>query len=91
MRLRKSPHYTRRWRRLRLWIFDRDGWRCRKCGKPGRLEAHHIEPVHKGGAPFEPSNILTYCRSCHIEHHRRTDPARRAWIDFVRDLTKRIV
>ena len=88
---RKSPHYTRRWRRLRLQIFDRDGYRCRKCGKPGRLEAHHIVPVTQGGLPFEQDNILTYCRGCHIEHHRQADPARRAWLDFVRDLTKTIV
>ena len=26
-------------------ILDRDGWRCRECSKPGRLEVSHIVSV----------------------------------------------
>ena len=36
---------TAAWFRLRRFVFDRDGWRCRQCGKAGRLEAHHVVPV----------------------------------------------
>ena len=37
------------WERIRRAAFERDGWRCCACGRPGRLEAHHVTPLHKGG------------------------------------------
>ena len=40
----------RRWRALRLFVFNRDGWRCRVCGRAGRLECDHVVPLHRGGA-----------------------------------------
>lgn len=44
------------------------------------MEAHHIQPLHKGGAPFDLANIETRCRSCHIEAHRRKlTPGEAAW------------
>ena len=29
---------------LRKLAKDRDGWRCVKCGRAGRLEVDHIKP-----------------------------------------------
>lgn len=37
------------------------------CGRAGRLECDHIQPVAKGGDPFDMGNLRTLCRSCHIE------------------------
>lgn len=57
----------KRWAHTRLAVFERDGWRCRKCGRAGRLEADHIEPLKTWpGCPYDTANIQTLCRSCHI-------------------------
>lgn len=70
----------RRWKRVRRRVLERDGYRCRKCGKPGVLEVHHVQPLDEGGDDSL-GNLLTYCRGCHIEHHRacEIDPDRVAW------------
>ena len=79
-----------RWDRVRRAAFERDGWRCVECGRPGRLEAHHIQPLHKGGAPFDLANLATLCRRCHIETHRRKLTAgEAAWKALVSDLIQR--
>ena len=55
------------WRRLRMRVFDRDGFRCTKCGKMGRrLECDHIVPRDEGGDDSL-DNLRTLCRGCHIE------------------------
>lgn len=89
-----SRHYAKldrkRWALLRLRIFERDGWRCCECGKAGRLEADHIIPLSKGGAPYAPGNLQTLCRSCHIEkttaESKPQDPARDAWRELVAEI-----
>ena len=59
----------------RLLAFERDGWRCTKCGSQENLQAHHIEPVPKG--TFDPmivhrvENLQTLCADCH-QHLPRT-------------------
>ena len=80
----------KRWALLRLRIFARDGWRCRKCGRSGRLECDHIVPLRHGGASYDPANLQAVCRRCHIEktasENERSDPARDAWRKLVREL-----
>ena len=77
----------RRLDKVRRAAFERDGWRCVDCGRPGRLEAHHVTPLHKGGAPYDLDNLKTLCRSCHIEQHRRQlTPGEAAWRALVDDL-----
>ena len=96
---KRDPRVYRsiRWKRLRLAIKDRDGWRCRKCGKAGRLEVHHIRPVAQDGDPYDPENLRTLCRDCHFNAHRPENraagraamrPDRRAWASVVDELTK---
>ena len=75
---------SRRWARVRRMVFERDGWRCRKCGRAGRLEAHHLQSIANGGDPWSLSNIETRCRACHIEEHRR--PVPNAWRELVQAL-----
>ena len=65
-----AHHHGGRWQRLSLSARERDGWRCTTCGKAGRLEAHHVHPVHLGGDD-SPSNLRTLCRTCHVDTHRR--------------------
>ena len=37
--------YPRGWYAFRKYILERDGYRCRECGKPGKLEVSHIISV----------------------------------------------
>ena len=78
----------RRWARVRRQAFERDGFRCRACGRPGRLEAHHEPPLRHDADPYDLDGILSYCRACHISRHRTDDmvPGRPAWLDFVCEL-----
>lgn len=57
------------WSQVRLRALDRDGWRCRKCGRAGRLEVHHVKALEYGGEALELENLLTLCRDCHIKIH----------------------
>ena len=67
----KRIYESKRWRKLRLIVFARDGWRCVRCGKAGRLECDHIKPVSDGGSWFDMDNLRTLCRGCHIDLSRR--------------------
>ena len=88
-----SKHHAqmdrRRWQKLRRACFDRDGYRCVKCGRAGRLECDHVQPLHLAGAEWELSNTQTLCRGCHIgktrlENSQRIPwPERDKWLDFV--------
>ena len=62
----KRAGHRRQWDRLRRACLDRDHWRCTKCAAAGWLEAHHLKPLHQGGAPFDLGNVTTLCRSCHL-------------------------
>ena len=58
---------SKQWRRRRLEVFHRDGYRCRACGKAGVLECDHIIPRQRGGAEYDMENLQTLCRGCHIQ------------------------
>ena len=79
---------TRRWQAVRVDVFERDGYRCRACGLPGRLECDHVQPLRRGGDPWDMANLQALCRSCHIAKTRaeRTaalPPEVRAWRELV--------
>ena len=92
-----SRHYAKldrhRWALVRLRVFERDNWRCRRCGRAGRLECDHVVPLHRGGAEYAPENLQTLCRRCHIaktaSENERPDPARDAWRKLMRELVLR--
>ena len=72
-------------------MFERDGWRCRSCGRAGKLECDHIVPLRRGGDPWAVENLQALCRSCHVEKSRGDwrpppTPAEREWRDFVAEL-----
>ena len=77
----------KRWALVRRRAFDRDLWRCQKCRRPGALEAHHIEQLEDGGAAYDLGNILTLCKTCHVDLHRPAEiPGVRAWAVLVREI-----
>ena len=92
-----SRHHTHlnahRWAAIRRAVFERDGWRCVTCGRAGRLECDHIEPMQRepGQDPFDPNGLQTLCRSCHTEKTREENrreliPAEAAWRELVAEL-----
>ena len=80
---RRKGLSSSRWERLRLEILDRDGYRCKACGKAGKLEVDHVVPMWQGGEKWDPANLQTLCVGCHIAKTRgefsRPDPAREKW------------
>ena len=79
------------WRRVRRDVLERDGYRCRDCGRAGRFEVDHVKPLHHGGAPLDPDNLQALCRSCHIhktaqENQRQIGPKEAAWRELVSDM-----
>ena len=42
---------SRRWQHTRRAAFERDGWRCRECHRPGRLEATTSHPCALAAIP----------------------------------------
>ena len=77
-----------RWQRVRWQVLARDKFRCRLCGRPGRLEVDHRVPLDKGGAPWDMENLQSLCRTDHIrkttaERIADLPPAVRAWRELV--------
>jgi 5-methylcytosine-specific restriction endonuclease McrA len=64
------------YRRLRIEVLDRDGWRCQSCGVRTNLDVHHIEMRAKGGSDSV-DNLIVLCRVCHAGlHGQRYDDMR---------------
>jgi hypothetical protein len=56
---------TRKWRRLRLLILQRDRWTCGYCGQPANT-VDHIIPRNQArpGQADHPSNLVAACSDC---------------------------
>lgn len=55
--------------KMRFSIYQRDGYRCSKCGisqRYAQLEVDHIIPIAKGGKSTY-NNLQTLCHRCNIE------------------------
>jgi hypothetical protein len=75
-----SPTYAEklkdpRWQRLRLQIFERDKWTCRKCRNTRRSLAVHHTYYAEGLDPWDypPKSLKTLCEDCH-----RIEPSTRS-------------
>ena len=73
-------------------MLDKAGWRCQKCGRAGRLEVDHIQPLLQGGAVYDLANLQALCRyPCHSQKTRRENsrpigPERLAWRAKLREI-----
>ena len=59
--------------KMRFSIYQRDGYRCQKCGmseKYVQLEIDHVIPISKGGKSTY-SNLQTLCHKCNVEKSNR--------------------
>ena len=74
------------WRRIRKAVLTRDGYRCQKCGKRGRLEIDHIRPKWVGGSD-DMENLRVLCGgpdSCHATRHKRKrTPMEAEWARYL--------
>ena len=82
-----------RWRALRRFVFNRDGYRCVKCGRMGRLECDHKTPLHvaRDQDPYDPAGCQTLCRGCHIaktraETKKPKSAAELEWAEYLKNL-----
>ena len=84
----KAVYRSKRWRITRLAALDRDGWRCRDCGRAAPLEVHHLVRLADGGAPFALANLKSVCKPCHYGEHSPPVPADvLAWRELIADGT----
>jgi 5-methylcytosine-specific restriction protein A len=66
----KAWYKTARWRALRLKVFLRDLFTCRKCGRlegdTSKLVCDHVDP-HRGDERkfWDEANLQTLCAGCH--------------------------
>jgi len=56
------------WRFARKEALRRDSRTCQKCGSKHNIVVHHIDP-YKDSKNNRLSNLVTLCRSCHIDVH----------------------
>lgn len=71
-----SPALMRKQRipnNLRKQVFERDGYRCVKCGSHIDLEADHIYPESLGGETVL-LNLQTLCKPCNGKKSNKVDP-----------------
>lgn len=75
-----------RWQRLRLEVFNRDEWTCRKCqSQKDTLVVHHL--VYKMGAePWEymAAELITLCSQCHEYEHEQRKAAEHRLLEVLR-------
>jgi 5-methylcytosine-specific restriction endonuclease McrA len=55
---------------LRLYVLQRDAWRCQICGSGQNLEVHHKNFRSQLGDDSE-ENLITLCTICHRIIHRQ--------------------
>lgn len=79
---------TAEWRKLRVTIYERDGYACQDCGKAckntrdakgdggAKIQCHHIVPRRDGGTD-DPANLVTLCMSCHQKRERAPKDGRK--------------
>lgn len=73
---RKLLMGSKKYKEWRFAVYTRDDFTCQSCGLigSGKLEAHHIKPVHSHPElVFEISNGVTLCVDCHckVDKYRR--------------------
>ncbi|MGO9299696.1 MAG: HNH endonuclease [Acidimicrobiales bacterium] len=72
-----NVYKTAAWKRVRLYVLERDGYLCqlRLKGCLGQANTvDHVVPVNSGGAPFDEANLRSSCRNCNLRRvNRRSD------------------
>jgi 5-methylcytosine-specific restriction enzyme A len=72
--MNKAFYTSKRWRRKRRYILQRDGYLCQECRKYGKnTEAkivHHIQEIEdRPELSMINDNLVSVCPSCHNKIH----------------------
>ena len=70
-----------RWQKRRLQVFERDGWKCRRCGCEDNTLAVHHRQYYPHMEPWEypDADLETLCEFCH-EEEREVRPDYERWL-----------
>ena len=56
----------------RKQVFERDNFKCKKCGSKEKINAHHIlAQKHYPDKRYDIDNGITLCEKCHIQIHQK--------------------
>lgn len=59
-----------RWQKKRLKVFERDGWKCVRCGSSkNELNVHHLT-YRRNPWDSPMRDLMTLCKDCHSLKHR---------------------
>lgn len=58
---------TRQWKRIRLYVLERDGYTCDICRAPGNIVDHDppiTDLIAAGLDPYDPAHMRVLCARC---------------------------
>ena len=68
----KKQYYHPNWQRMRLFILDRDNFKCRECGdEHSVLHVHHKHYSSGFIWEIDPKALITLCDKCHGKAHKK--------------------
>ena len=66
----KSGEGTGSWKNTQFYVLHRDNHKCQYCwATEVELQVHH-KIQRKDGGTDKPSNLITLCKKCHVNHHK---------------------
>jgi 5-methylcytosine-specific restriction protein A len=73
---RQKLYASSEWRAVRRRVLARDGYLCTNCGQDCKGDRtrhlHHLKPwAEYPELRFDVDNIVTLCRGCHHDEHRK--------------------
>lgn len=70
----RERYYGSNWKAQRKAALERDGYECRSCRSDRGLVVHHVRLIQLYRTPEAANvigNLMTLCRSCHVQAHAR--------------------
>ena len=74
-------YHGSKWLRRREMILRRDGYRCQRCKRYGRIvqatTVHHVKHLEdRPDLAYDPENLISVCQACHNALHPEKAAAR---------------
>ncbi|MCK5605311.1 HNH endonuclease [Candidatus Pacearchaeota archaeon] len=68
----EKQYYHPNWQRMRLFILNRDNFKCQKCGdEHTQLHVHHKHYSDGFIWEVDPTYLITLCDKCHSKEHKK--------------------